>query len=248
MALIRNALAQSLARDAIVMDLADVRVQADLIVQHATKRAEEILREAEAERKRLTSGAAQKGHEEGHAKGLADGRKQGAALGRDEALKEHRQRLDTVQASWNGALAEFGSRREDLLLDARTSMLRLALCVAQKIVKRTIQSDPSVVLDQLASVFEMIVLPSSLTVAINPADRELVTSALPSLIAGCRTARHVEIVDEPSISRGSCRVAARRESSGGSASGAGEGALEIDAAIESQLERIVELLLPREAA
>lgn len=247
MALIRNSAAKSLARDAIVMDLSDVRVQADLIVEHAMKQAQALVTEAEAERQRQIAGASQLGQKEGHAKGLAEGRKIGTSQGREEALRESRLKLEEMQLAWNDALADFQSRREDLLLDARTSILRLAICIAEKIVKRTIDLDHSVVADQLASVLELVVLPSKLVVSINPEDRSLVEEALPSLMASCRTARHVEVVDDAAVSRGSCRAVAQRETNAGSQTSAGEGILEFDATIESQLGRITEALLPTQA-
>jgi flagellar biosynthesis/type III secretory pathway protein FliH len=181
MALIRNSVAHSIARDAIVMDLADVHKQADLIVEHAMKKAQALVTESEAERKRQITGAAQLGQKDGHAKGLAEGRQTGISQGRDEALRESRQKLDELQQAWNAALTDFQSRREDLLLDARTTVLQLAICIAKKVIKREVELDPSVVVDQLGSVLDLVVLPSRLVVSINPEDRALVEGALPKL-------------------------------------------------------------------
>ncbi|MBC7772623.1 MAG: hypothetical protein H7210_09035 [Pyrinomonadaceae bacterium] len=247
MALIRNSVAQDLTRDAIVMDLADVRVQADLIVEHAMKRAQALVTESEAERLRQITGAAQLGQKDGYAKGLAEGRQTGLTQGREEGLREARPKLDEVQTAWAAALTDFQARREDLLLDARTTILDLAICIASKIVKRTIELDASVVVDQIATVLELVVMPSKLVVSINPEDRALVESSLPTLMASCRTARHVELAEDPSVSRGSCRAVAQREITAGSTTSGGEGTLEINATIEHQLKRITDALLPKQA-
>src|SRR5215813_398381 len=101
-----------------VLDLADVRRQGELLIDHAKKRAEAILAEARTERERLIAGAADKGREEGKARGFAEGRKTGLVQGKDAALKEFKPRLDALVESWNRAANGLLRERETILAEA----------------------------------------------------------------------------------------------------------------------------------
>jgi len=249
LALIKNSMATDIARDAIVFDLSDVRRQGEMLMDQARKRADATIAESKVERDKIMSGAKEIGRTEGYAKGLEEGRTAGTQQGHDAALKEQRTKLDAMQSSWISELAIFNGLREELLLDARTSVLRLALAIAEKLVKRTIEADPSVVVDQLRAAVELVIHPSRLKVAIHPDDREVLERATPGITAQFRNAQHIDLIDDAARSRGSCRVVAQRVQSGDRDNHASSDAgLEIDATIESQLARIAAMLLPGEDA
>src|SRR5690242_59863 len=100
MALIRQANAKTMARDAIVLDLGDLAARGKLLKARARAEADQILAGATAERDRLIKGAAEEGRREGLAKGLEEGRKQGVESGRKEALASHDGALKKLEAAW----------------------------------------------------------------------------------------------------------------------------------------------------
>ena len=240
MALIRNANAATIAREAIVLDLGDLREQGDRMVRASRAEADRTIAAARAERERILAGAEEKGRAEGYAAGLEQGQAAGREEARAAALAEHREALARVESAWQAALADFESRREDLVQGALRDVLRLAAQIAGRVTKRTIELEPRVVQDQLAAVLAVVVRPTELVVRINPEDRGVVQSALPGLMAAAPAIRHAEIVDDPGVERGGCLARTRADAESGDAGGG-----EIDARIGTQLDRIVESLLPR---
>jgi flagellar assembly protein FliH len=230
-------MAREIAREAMVLDLADIRRQGELIVEQARKRAEKLIADAQAERARLIAGAAEKGREDGKTQGIAEGRKAGAQQGREAAMKEYKAKVDAIVATWTAATAELTAARESMLSEARTDLIRLAAGIAEKIVKRHVQVNPETVVDQLEAVLRVVMHASELVVAVNPDDRGVLAEAVPELLARFDGVKHVALVDDAGLARGSC-VVRTRQSTGSSGGG------EIDASIATQLERIVEAIVP----
>jgi flagellar biosynthesis/type III secretory pathway protein FliH len=230
MTIIKSTNVNRLMKDAVVLDLGDIERQAERLLDRARRDAERILADAVAEAQRQTEGASQIGHEQGMAKGLADGREQGRAEGRDEVIGALKPQLEEIIANWQAALEKWECERQEMLLAAREDVLRFAFALAEKITYRAIEADPAVVKDQLAEALLMLSRPTAVTIAVNPADRELIDSVLHDLMAACGNCRHADVRDEPAIERGGCIV----RTNGG----------EIDATIRTQLDRIAEALLP----
>jgi flagellar assembly protein FliH len=231
MALIRHANAGTMARDAVVLDLGDLARQAEALRARARAQAELIVKEAQAERQRILSGAAEQGYQEGLARGLEEGRREGLEAGRSAAVGEYGEKLAALEEAWSSTLGEFTQMRQQMLIEARQDVLRLGLRIGALITRRTIEGAPEVVVDQLAAVLGLVLQRTQLVVAAHPDDLPLLTEALPQLAERLQTAGHVELIADAGLERGSCVARTPR---GG----------EIDASIDSQLRRIVEGLLP----
>jgi flagellar biosynthesis/type III secretory pathway protein FliH len=241
MALIRNANAATIARDAIVLDLGDLREQGERMLRGVRAEAERVMEQAKSERARILEGAAEQGRAEGHAAGLEEGRAAGRIEAKAEALAEHGEELGKIAAAWTASLEEFSRRRDDLVRGALQDVVRLGVAIGERLTKRTIELNPEVVRDQLAATLAVVVRPTELTIRIHPEDRAIVERALPGLVAAMPAIRHAEIVDDPSVERGGCLARSRADANGEDAGGG-----EIDARIGVQLERIVSTLLPGE--
>lgn len=230
MALIKNSNAKRLMKDAVVLDLGDIQRQADALLERARCEAECILAEAKSESQKLIDSASEIGHEKGLQKGLEEGRGEGRREGREEVVASLKPQLDALIANWENALERWEHDREELLLAAREDVLAFAFALGQKLTHRIIEADPTVVQDQLAEALSLLSRPSAVTITINPADREHVESVLDQLVTVCGTCDHAELRDDANVSRGGCVL----RTSGG----------EIDATIDTQLDRIAESLLP----
>ena len=241
MALIRNANAATIARHAIVLDLGDLREQGERMARAARAEADSIVEAARAERERILVGADEQGRAAGFAAGLEQGRAAGREEARAAALAEHQGELSRLETAWRSALADFEACREDMVQGALRDVLRLAALIAGRVTKRTIELDPLVVRDQLAAVLAVVARPTELVLRINPDDRAIVEYALPGLMAAMPAIRHAELADDADIERGGCVARTRADTKTGDAGGG-----EIDARIGTQLERIVEMLLPRD--
>jgi flagellar assembly protein FliH len=109
-------------------------------------------------------------------------------------------------------------------------VLALAISIAERVIKRRIEIDPALVADQLAAALALTVSPSRLAIRTSPDDLETAKTILPTLLHRFTESPNITIEPDPALSRGSVTL---RTDKG-----------EVDATIETQLDRIVEVILP----
>ena len=233
MALIRQAQARRVADDAVVLDLGDLALQGERLVADARRRAEAEIARAQAERDRLLSSAKDDGYRAGFEEGERAGREAGLAEGRTAALAEHGQILTTIERAWEDALGAFVEQRGHMLVSARRDVLRLAVRVAELVTRRQIELDDRAVEGSLEAVLTSVLRPTRLIIRVSPDDRAVAQEALPKLLDTLSSGIDAELVEDGSLSRGSC-VATFDEAMSG----------RIDASVETQLDRIARALLP----
>jgi type III secretion protein L len=231
MAMIRQADVQSFTRDAVVLNLGDLLAQGEAIKARARAEAAEITAAARQERERIMKGAREEGLALGKKDGLAQGLVEGRAQGQAEALAQTKERLAALDDAWTKTAAEFGAGKDEMLASARRDVLRLACAIAERVVKRAVSLDPTLVRDQVAAALEQVGRATRVRVLVHPDDEPLVREALPSLAACVGGEGQVTLAGEASLSRGSCVV---RTVGGGV----------IDASLETQLDTIARVLLP----
>lgn len=234
MPILKSQQAAPMLKDAIVLDLGDVARQAERMRAQAREQAERIVQEAEQRAAELVDGAEAKGHEQGyqagHEKGLAEGREQGRA----EALEQMREQLEALHATWSQAAQHWQDQRAQLESDARQNIVVFALKTAEKLVHRVVETEPAVVTDQVAAALSHVLRPLDVTVRIHPDDRPLLEEALPQLAREFNHLQHIELAEAPNLQRGGCVV------------DFGQG--QVDASLETQIERIVRAMLPGEVS
>ncbi len=230
MPLLKHTQIDQIAHDAIVLDLGDLRKQAERLKAAAQAQADRIIAQAQAQAQRLTGEAHGIGHAAGFEAGKAQGLEQGRAEGKAEALAAMQEQLEQLHHAWAATLDELDARQKQMRLDARHDLIALALAIAEKVTKRIPQVQPECVVDQLGAAIEQIAHPSDLTVTIHPDDRSLVEEALPALCAKFDNAQHVRLADSADIAPGGCVLRYGRG--------------RIDATLQTQLDRIVHTLLP----
>lgn len=230
MALIKANDAKRAAQEAIVLDLGDLQKQADELRQHARRDAQRIRDEAHAEAQRLTEQARQRGYEAGFEQGKQEGYEAGRKQGHEAALNETRQQIEQIQQAWIQAAHQWDEQRQRMIADARRSLLDLAVRIAEKIVRRVPELDPSVVVDQAHEALDQVARPCDVTLRITPEDRPLLEQAMPQLLEQASQAEHIHLVTDESVGRGGCVVTYGRG--------------RIDATLDKQLDRLVHTLLP----
>tara|TARA_R110000868_G_scaffold411617_1_gene706225 strand:- start:307440 stop:308225 length:786 start_codon:yes stop_codon:yes gene_type:complete len=231
MGIIKRADLESYTRDAVPLDFDDLHRRGQAVIKAAQDEAAQILKQAQEERDRLLGDATEvgnaKGYEEGHSKGLAEGITQGT----EDSINAHDQRLGTLIENWSAALERWDTERNDLILSARTEVVQLAAHIAGRVIKRVIDLDPEVVVDQLEAVLETLVTPTDIRVRVHPGDMELLQRVMPAMVDQCASCNHAELVEDSTLAPGSCVVSTK----GGGV---------IDASIAKQYDRVVAALLP----
>jgi len=231
MAVLKQSRSRAMLRDAIVLDLGDVTRQAEKIRQAAHEAAERTLTEAkqqaDAIRDDARNAAVEAGHKEGYEAGLTEGRE----AGRAEALEQMKQQLEGLQRGWMQAATQWDAQQQAMYHECQQVMLDMALLMAQKLLHRVIDVDRNVVVGQVAAALRHVTRPFDVKVAIHPEDRPVLEESLPQLLQAFDHLKHVELVDDKGVGRGGCVVRY------------GQGM--IDASIEKQLDRVIELIAPK---
>lgn len=232
MALLKSQQATDLAHDAIVLDLGDLRRQGASIIAQAESQANAILAEARTHATELTKNATTEGQAAGFAKGYEEGKVAGRDAGHAEALAASAESIGTLEQAWIAAAQKWDAERRQMLTEAKSTLVAVAVRLAERVVRRVPTVDPSVVVDQVAEAVDYAARPCDVIVRINPADRGLVEQAMPNLIGSLPNVEHVTLVDDDTIAPGGCDVSF--------------GSGRVDATLDTQLARIAQSLLPDE--
>lgn len=235
MAVLRQAEAARIAAQAVVLDLGDLKRQGEEMRGRALAEAARIVQEAQKERARLIADAREVGKAEGFAQGRQEGLAKGLEEGRQQGLAERKAALGQIEAAWVGGLESFLSRREEMLQAAKTDVLKLAAEVARRVVKRVVELEPSVVEGQMEAAIRECSRGTKLVVAVSAADEALARAALPRVMGALGAGASAELMVDEKLTGGSCVI---RSAGGG----------EVNAEIQTQLERVIDAVLPREAA
>lgn len=217
-------------KDAVVLDLGDLGRQAARLRMVAEDKAGQIITEAEKKAKELVSGAEKIGFERGQQAGYEQGVGEGREQGRQEALEEAREQFAQLQAAWSDVATQWDTQTKDMAVEARQVVIEFALKLAERLVHRVIEVDPSVVVDQVAGALALVLRPMDVSVRVNPSELSVISEALPQLMAEFDHLEHIHLTEDAQVSPGGCVVSY------------GQG--QIDATIEKQIQRVVDLILP----
>lgn len=171
-----------------------------------------ILATATAEAQRIRELARAEGHAEGRAQGRADGLAETQAAA--QALRS--------------ALAELEARAADHAQAIERDAVELALALADKIVAGALEVEPQRVLDVVAGALRRVADRRSVTVLVDPADLELVESAVGELRAQAGGIELCDVQADRRVRRGGAIVRTRES--------------EVDATVRTQLERAREVI------
>lgn len=217
-------------KEAIVLDLGDLGAQAAKIRLAAEQRATQIINEAQSRATRQAEQLGKEAYDQGLANGHEAGLQQGLEEGRAQALADMQQQLQQLDSAWTDLAQQWEQQRVGLEREARQAVLEFALCAAEKLVHRVIEVDDSVVVDQAGQALSLVLSAHDARLRVHPVDRELLEAALPQLLAEAPGLDHVDLIEDDQITPGGCVVTF------------GQG--RIDATVEKQLERLVDLILP----
>ncbi len=230
MAMIRQSEAAQLAQNGIPLDLGDLASRGELLRAEAQRAAENIVAQAQAERKRLLSDASEVGRQQGHAEGFAKGQEEGNQAGRAEALEQWTQRFDDLATKWEAALQELAEQRKNSLREAERGLIELGVAFAQRVARRAIELDPSPAASQVRAALERATAGSVVTIRVHPDDLEAVRSAMPTVIDALADSDAAAVTPDANITLGSCELDL-----------VGGGSITYDT--DEQLDRLVQTLL-----
>ncbi|MBC24546.1 MAG: hypothetical protein CMJ32_11630 [Phycisphaerae bacterium] len=231
MPLMKKTQSEPVQAGAVVLDLGDLREQAEAILQEARLQAEGIIGDARAKADAIISEA----HPTGHEQGRRDGYEAGFNQGREDALKsvadQARQELQSLQDSWKAQLELFAADRERMSERAETDLIELALKIAAAVTRARVRQDPSLVIEQARGAIRLVMRASEIRAVVNPSDLPVLDQHMESLIDVLDSTDGIELVTSDQVEPGGCIVR-------------GDDTV-IDATLQQQIDRIAEALLGR---
>ncbi len=188
--------------------------------QEQVIQAKQILEAAMKERERIREEARREGLEKGRAEALA------------AAQKSERERLAPEAAAARDLLKKAAEalqgKRAELVAAAERDLVRLALAIARKIVKREVRGE-DVAAENVRRAIELTASRQVVRILVHPADLSSIEAFLPDLRREFTDILDVALEGSDTVDRGGCVVSTREGS--------------VDATIAAQLEEIERGLL-----
>jgi flagellar assembly protein FliH len=164
----------------------------------------------------------EEGYRQGYEKGLADARR--------ETIEQVAEQTGLAIEALARAAATMEASRAELESEALADVVKLAIAIARRVTKRQGLIDPGVLAENLREAVKQLIRRDDVRIAIHPDQRATLGDMLARLRMEWPQMERVEVVEDASISPGGCRVSG------------GQG--QIDAALETQLDRIAADLIP----
>ncbi len=210
--------------------MADIESYARTMLLKARQDADQLLAAAQTEADKLQAQAKIEGLAQGKKEGIAQGKVEGAKAGKAEAFDAEKQSLGDLIAMLQTAVASLEQQRRELVERAESEVLPLALTIARKVTKRMGALDPRVVEANAREAVRLVLSRHDIRLTTHPTQKRLMEEIATRLKADWPQLERVTIVEDFSISPGGCRVT----TAGG----------EIDAELDTQLDRIARELVP----
>lgn len=208
----------------------DIEAQATALLRGARRAADQLLAEAQAAAEMLKQQAHAEGLVQGEAAGLARGLAAGQASGHQAALNQTKAELGQVWAALSAVVAQLDAERRELEAAGIAEVIALASDIARRVTKRQAAIDPGVLTENLREAMKLAVAAADVRIVINPAQRKTLEEELPKLQMNWPRLQHVELVDDPGVAPGGCRILTRHG--------------EVGALIDEQLDRVIAELMP----
>ncbi|TWT86521.1 Yop proteins translocation protein L [Pseudobythopirellula maris] len=132
----------------------------------------------------------------------------------------------TLKPALEQAVEELTRARGEWLTRWEGEAIELAIKIAERLVRRELGKRPEITVGWVREALELASGSSSVTVRLNPEDHEHLRDEVENVARSISTVAPAELVADPAITPGGCRVDTRHGS--------------IDAQLESQLARLLE--------
>lgn len=215
---------------AAAFSMRDVENHAKAVLLRAREQAEGLLIEAQREAEGLKAEAQAQGLSEGRREGREQGLKDGAQAGAKQALAEHQSQLTALLSALMTAVTDLDNSRRTLEADGLHEVVSLAIAIARRVTKRQGIIEPEVLTENLREAMKLVAHAADVRIAIHPDQKTVLESVLPALRLDWPQLNHVELISDPALAIGGCRVLTARG--------------QIDANLDGQLDRVIADLLP----
>ncbi|UPA16160.1 flagellar assembly protein FliH [Borrelia coriaceae] len=212
--------------------LEEAKEQANKIVSLANERAEALQKEAEEKKgaieleSNLKIEQIVKEHGERLKKELEIETERGRNEGYDAGFKKGCEDYDKVLRKLNNMISSLVAKRKEILESSGEHIMNLVMQIAVKVVKRIIDSQKDVVIENVNEALKKIKSKTNIVIRVNLDDIDIVNHQKHEFISKFDFIENLEVIEDVNIGKGGCVI----ETDFG----------EIDARISSQLDKIEE--------
>jgi flagellar assembly protein FliH len=203
----------------------DIELQAQALLLRSRRAAEILLAEAQREGEQIKARAREEGFATGKQEGLEKGLAEGRKTGHESALAEIKPQLTKTWTALTAAVNQFEADRHDLECAGIHQVVKLAASIARRVTKLQASIDPQVLIENVKEAMKLAVAAADVRIVVHPSQRETLMNELPRLQMQWPTVKHVELIEDPAVGVGGCRILLRQG--------------EIDARIDEQLDRVI---------
>jgi flagellar assembly protein FliH len=212
----------------VAFNFQDIQAIAKKILSNANAQSQRTLEAARQQAQDIEKSA----HEDGHKKGFEEGRKQGLEEGRREGEQAGREQIAeetrTLAETLDEIIQDLANHRLERQNAAEVDLLQLAMAIARKVIRRSLEVE-DVVLRTVEAAVELTVERHDIVLHVAPEDLAAAKEHLPHLHARFNDLRGISVEEDPEVSRGGVRAVTRQG--------------EVDLRIEEQLASIERALL-----
>jgi flagellar assembly protein FliH len=200
----------------VAFSFADMRGQADDYLETVRQEAAKIVQQAHRDAERIRKQAE------------AAGRKAAEAAA-DRILEDRvTKRMEALLPALEQVVDQIDDAKGEILARWEHSALSVIIAIAQRVIRRELNQQPEIALDLIGEALRLATGATDIALHVSPADYENMRPQIEKLSATLARLSPNQIVADPTVSIGGCRVETRFGS--------------IDAQVESQLRRIEEEL------
>ncbi len=160
------------------------------VMAEARRGADSILADARAEAQAMRQRACEEGREEG------------LQAGTEQAMREYKDVLGIMTRMADAIV----SQADAMVRASERDIARLAVAVAAKVIQRSVEQDPEIVLAIARAAISQTEGARSVVLRVSPKDMELVLLAHDELVRHSPDLRNLKVVEDPRIERGGCVV------------------------------------------
>ncbi len=160
------------------------------VLAEARRGADGILTDARAQAKAMRERARAEGFEEGRRAGV------------EQAMREYGDALGIMVRTADAIVSE----ADAMVRASERDIARLAVAVAEKVIRRSVEQDPQIVLEIARAAISQTEGSRSVVLRVSPKDMELVLSAHDGLMRHSPDLRSLKVVEDPRVERGGCIV------------------------------------------
>jgi flagellar biosynthesis/type III secretory pathway protein FliH len=129
------------------------------------------------------------------------------SIGREEGKETFQNELQSVFTVCDRLQQQLCTLEERFVMNATPELVRLALAIAEKIIGRHVEEDPSLIASVLEQARTHVEHARKVTIWLHPADHDVLLQLRPDLVrVGEEGQRTVAIVTSEDIGRGGCRI------------------------------------------